>query len=147
MSPRFRLRSVGRATLGALVVTLAVLVSAGCGDTAAEKAAINLVDHGSGVLFGKLPKLKTTAEIQEDTLKSDVKGAACDWLYSYVSTGQESPSVFYGSLARRLVTYGSPAQNEFHSISGEFEKLRNTVNGKTDASDAAKRLACSYLPG
>jgi hypothetical protein len=131
------------------VVALTAIVSAGCGgDTVAEKAAINLVDHGSGVLFGKLPRLKTSAEIQEDTLKSDLKGAACEWLSSYVSTGQESASsVFYASLERRLATFGSPTQNELHSISGEFEKLRNTVNGKTTASEAAERLACSYLPG
>jgi hypothetical protein len=147
-------RVARRRAVIAAVVAVCVLATTGCDGVspetgkAAEKAAGDLVEHGAGVLFGSLPKFKTAGQIQEDTLRANIKGAACDWLHEYITSGEEPPSAdFFNSLGRRLSTFGSPAQNELNAIQGQFTTFSNTVNGKTDASDAAKRLACSFLPG
>jgi hypothetical protein len=86
------------------------------------------------------------SRIQLSTIKSSVKGAACDYLYKWVTGGtRPQDTVFFTSLGASLDQFGSLTQNQANAIGGSFGKLRDAVHGTTDAQEAAKAIACAVV--
>jgi hypothetical protein len=87
-------------------------------------------------------------EIQLKALKGAVKDATCDYLANWVSSGEQpSPGYYFDNLNGRLAKLGGPAQNQADAINASFAKLKTAATGKADAKEAAKKIACAYIPG
>jgi hypothetical protein len=95
-----------------------------------------------------IPEPTSAAGVQRDTLTDAVKDAGCDYLAEAITSGNLSdPSAFYDPLNANLADYGNPAQNQINAIQDSFGKLTGLLSGTTDAREAAKSIACAFIPG
>jgi hypothetical protein len=96
----------------------------------------------------EIPSAEGASGSEVTALRGAVKGATCDYLVEAFNTGRlPSARYFFSSLQMKFSRIGTPAQNQMRAIQNTFTNLQSTLSGRRSMHDAAKSLACSYIPG
>jgi hypothetical protein len=112
--------------------------AAGAFSSGAVKAAKAMFNIPEATLDG--------GQIQLNTVKGAVQKAACNYLSQWVTNGAQPPdSDFCDPLNQSLHEFGRAAANQADAIENSYDSLKAAVTGTTDATDAAKSIACAFV--